>query len=82
MALGSTMTEMSTMNLPADKERPARKADHLTALFEPIVYKIWETQRFTTLWASTVCYRNSYNFSFTAQAFSCYWYLLMPTGIK
>jgi hypothetical protein len=39
MALGSThpLTEMSTRNLPAGKERPARKADNLTAICEPIV---------------------------------------------
>jgi hypothetical protein len=39
MALGSTqpLTEMSTRNLPGVKERPARKADNLTAICEPIV---------------------------------------------
>jgi hypothetical protein len=31
------LTEMSIMNLPGDKERPARKADNLTAIYEPIV---------------------------------------------
>jgi hypothetical protein len=38
MALGSTepLTEMSTRNLPVGKERPARKADNLTAICEPI----------------------------------------------
>jgi hypothetical protein len=37
MTLGSTqpLTEMSAMNLPGDKGRPARKAD-LTAICEPI----------------------------------------------
>jgi hypothetical protein len=29
--------EMSTRNLPGGKERPARKADNLTAICEPIV---------------------------------------------
>jgi hypothetical protein len=35
MALGSTesLTEMSTRNLPAGKERPAREADKLTAMW-------------------------------------------------
>jgi hypothetical protein len=44
MALRSTqpLTEMSTRNLPGGKGRPARKADNLTAICEPIVYKIWE----------------------------------------
>jgi hypothetical protein len=39
MALGSTqpVTEMSTRNLPGDKGRPARGADNLTAICEPIV---------------------------------------------
>jgi hypothetical protein len=39
MDLGSTqpLTEMSTRNLPAGKGRPARKADNLTAISEPIV---------------------------------------------
>jgi hypothetical protein len=39
MALGSTqsLTEMSTRDLPGVKERPALKADNLTAICEPIV---------------------------------------------
>jgi hypothetical protein len=39
MSLGSTqpLTGMSTRNLPGDKGRPARKADNLTAIYEPIV---------------------------------------------
>jgi hypothetical protein len=39
MALGSTqpLTEMSTRNLPGDKEWPARKADNLTIICEPTV---------------------------------------------
>jgi hypothetical protein len=43
---------MSTTNLPGVKGRPARKADNLTANYEPIVYKMWEPRRLTTLWAS------------------------------
>jgi hypothetical protein len=31
------LTEMITMNLPKGKRRPARKADNLTAICEPIV---------------------------------------------
>jgi hypothetical protein len=39
MAQGSTqpLTEMSTRNIPGGKGRPARKADNLTAICEPIV---------------------------------------------
>jgi hypothetical protein len=51
MALGSTqpLTDMSTRNLPGGKKRPARRADNLTAICEPIVYKMWEPRRLTTL---------------------------------
>jgi hypothetical protein len=39
MALGSTqpLREMNTRNLPAGKKRPARRADILAAICEPIV---------------------------------------------
>jgi hypothetical protein len=53
------LTEMSIMNLPGGKERLARKADNLNAICEPIVLKMWEPRRLTTLWASTACYRDS-----------------------
>jgi hypothetical protein len=29
--------------------RPARRADNLTAICEPIVYTMWDPQRLTTL---------------------------------
>jgi hypothetical protein len=50
---------MSTRNLPGGTGRPARKADKLTATCEPIVYKIWEPRRLTTLWAFLACYGDS-----------------------
>jgi hypothetical protein len=31
------LTEMSARNLPGGKERPAPRADNLTAIYEPIV---------------------------------------------
>jgi hypothetical protein len=64
MALGLTqpLTEMSIRNLPGSKERPVRKADNLTAICEPIVYKMWEPRRLTTLWAFTAYYRDSFTF--------------------
>jgi hypothetical protein len=39
MALVSTesLTEMSSRNLPGGKRRPIRRADNLTAIYEPIV---------------------------------------------
>jgi hypothetical protein len=63
MALWSTqpLTEMSTRNIPGGKGRPARKAD-LTEICEPLVYKMWEPQHLTTLWASTACCRDSFTF--------------------
>jgi hypothetical protein len=47
MALGSTQlqTEMSTKNLPGGKRRPALKADNLTAICEPTVYKMRKPPR-------------------------------------
>jgi hypothetical protein len=55
MALGSTqpLTEMTTRNIPGGEGRPARKADNLTAICEPTVYKMWEPQHLTALWVST-----------------------------
>jgi hypothetical protein len=42
------------------KVRPVRGADDLTAIYEPIVYKMWEPPHVTTLWASTASYRHSF----------------------
>jgi hypothetical protein len=55
MALLSTqtLTEMSTRNLPQGNEQPVRKADNLTAISEPIIYKIREPRPLTTLLAFT-----------------------------
>jgi hypothetical protein len=59
MALGSThpLTETSTRNLPEGKGRPARKADN------PSVYKMWEPRFLTALWATSVCYWDSFTFT-------------------
>jgi hypothetical protein len=35
--LTQRLSEIGTRNLPAGKELPARTADNLTAIFEPIV---------------------------------------------
>jgi hypothetical protein len=32
------------------KPRPARKADNLTFIYEPIIYKMLDPQRLSTLW--------------------------------
>jgi hypothetical protein len=62
MALGSThpLTDISTRNLPGSKGLSVRKADNLTAICEPIVYKMWEPRRLTTLWAFTAYYRDTF----------------------
>jgi hypothetical protein len=62
MALGSTqpLTEMSTRNIPGGEWQLALKADNLTAICEPMVYKMWEPQHLTALWVSTACYRDTF----------------------
>jgi hypothetical protein len=39
-----------------------RGADNLTAICEPIVWKMWEPRRLTALWAFTACYRDTFTF--------------------
>jgi hypothetical protein len=51
---------MSTRNLPGGKGRSARKTDNLTAIYEPIVYKLQEPRNLTTLWTFTACYREGF----------------------
>jgi hypothetical protein len=55
-----SLTEKSTRNLPGGKGRPARKLENFIAICEPIGWKMWEPRRLTTLWASTVYYRDSF----------------------
>jgi hypothetical protein len=42
------------------RERPARKADTLTAIGEPIVQTLSDIQHLGTIYATTACYRNSF----------------------
>jgi hypothetical protein len=56
----SLVIEMTTRILPGGKGWPGHKADNLTAICELIVYKIWDPRHFTTLWACTASYRNSF----------------------
>jgi hypothetical protein len=49
-------------NVLRDKRRSARKADNLIAIYEPIVFKMWEPQHLTTLWVSTACYRDTFTY--------------------
>jgi hypothetical protein len=49
--------------------RSAGKADNLIAIVASIVYKMWEPRRLTTMWASTVCYRDSFTFFFVTTGY-------------
>jgi hypothetical protein len=49
LRLTQSLTEMSTRNLPGGIGRPARGADNLTAIREPIVWKMLEPRRLTRL---------------------------------
>jgi hypothetical protein len=51
MTLGSTKPLIETRPgiLPGIKARPARKANNLTAICDPIDYKMWEPRRVTIL---------------------------------
>jgi hypothetical protein len=40
---------MGTRILSGGKGRPAREADNLAAIYVPIVWKMWEHRRLTTL---------------------------------
>jgi hypothetical protein len=60
ITLGSTQP---VTEIAGGKEQPARKADKLTAIYEPIVEKMWEPRRITTPWAPTACYRDSVTFT-------------------
>jgi hypothetical protein len=60
LMLTQPLPEMTARNLPGGKGQPAHKADNPTATGEQTVYKIWEPQCLTTLWASTACYGHSF----------------------
>jgi hypothetical protein len=47
-------------NLPGGKSRPARGAENVDSICEPIVYTMWEPRRLTTLWAFAASYRGSF----------------------
>jgi hypothetical protein len=46
-----------------NRARPVRRAENLTAVCEPTVWNIWETQHLTNLQASTSCYADSFTFN-------------------
>jgi hypothetical protein len=57
---GSGMDSASKSSNIRGKERPASKADNITAIYESIISKMWEPRCLTTLWASTYCFRDSF----------------------
>jgi hypothetical protein len=67
MTLWSTqpLTEMSTRNVPGGKGRPQRKADKLTAISEPIVYKMADLDASQPYGPFMACYRDRLNFTFS-----------------
>jgi hypothetical protein len=69
LRLTQPLTEMSTKNLQRGKGRPVRKADNLTAIFEPIIWKMWEPRRLTSLWAFTASYSDNFAFFYTLKFF-------------
>jgi hypothetical protein len=63
MALGSTqpLTGMNYRDHPGSKGLSERKVDNLTAIFEPIIYKMLPLRRLTTLWAFTAYYSDNFS---------------------
>jgi hypothetical protein len=55
---------MSTRNPLGGKGRPARGAENLIAICEPIIQKIWEPRRLTTLLAFMAFYRDNSTFTY------------------
>jgi hypothetical protein len=54
-------TEMSTRNLPGS--RGVKRGPHVrltTVIFEPIVWKMWDSRSLTTLWAFSAYYGDSF----------------------
>jgi hypothetical protein len=68
---------MSMKNLSVSKGRPVHKTDNLTAICLPMVQKMWEAPRLTTVWASLACSPPPHNDdhdvsgAYTTHAFVC-----------
>jgi hypothetical protein len=71
VVLGSTqpLIEMSSGIFLRGKGRHARKADNLTAICEPIVYKIWEPRLLTSLWASATSYWDKFTYFYVMRRY-------------
>jgi hypothetical protein len=57
-----SLAEIDAIYLPGCNERPARKADNLTAISEPIIWKMRDLDVSRTYKDSTACHRNNFIF--------------------
>jgi hypothetical protein len=72
LELTQPLSAMSIRNLPGGKGQPAHKVDKLTAIFDPIVYKMGDSRRHTTSWTFTACYRDSFTYLYVClKTISC-----------
>jgi hypothetical protein len=76
------LTEMSTRNLSGGKRWPAHKANNLTAVWEPIVWKMMEPRCLRTLLASMACYRDRSTVFFYLTAVSWLIYRFFSSVIR
>jgi hypothetical protein len=69
MALGSThpLTEMNTRIFLRSKARQAHKANNLTAICVPVIYKMLEPRRLRAIWTSTARYTDSFAFYYDSK---------------
>jgi hypothetical protein len=67
MGFTQSVTEIITRSIQTmflgSKPRPVRAADNLNAIYELILYTMWDPQHPTTLQASTACYGDSFTLS-------------------
>jgi hypothetical protein len=61
------------------RERPARKADNLTAIYEPIVQIMGDSRYLTIMYASTACYEDIIAWEqYVRINFICYVFVFVP----
>jgi hypothetical protein len=65
LGLTQTLTKMSARNFSWGKALPAHRSDNIGAICELIVYKILLSGRFTTLWDSMTCYKETFTILLT-----------------
>jgi hypothetical protein len=73
--LRTSYSSIKYQNQESSWDRPVRKVD-LIAICEPIVWKMWEPRRLTTLRASMACCRDFIHSSVALQPFVGSWPLL------